>query len=275
MKTSKKILLFLLTACVLFLSALGVWLSEHYVTPILMYHIVDDTPKPEPNWVKPELFDHQMAYLKKNRYKVISLQEYVDAVKEQKRLPRRSVVITFDDGYEDNYRNAFPILKKYNFPATIFLVSSWVDTKGFLTVAQIHEMHSAGIDFGAHSRTHPHLPSLSNEEQEKEIVLSKKELEEKLGRPIKLMAYPFGGHNEQIKQIVKNSGYDAAVTTNRGFSRFQEDRYALKRIRLSDKDNKDYILWMKFLGYYNLLRKPRSPGEVIPQRCPDPKQIEN
>ncbi len=270
MQNIKKAILAVFAVFVIAFSGLYLWLSGHYVVPILMYHIVDYAPAPEPNWVTPENFDFQMHYLKEHHFNVISLSEYVDHVKNKKDFSRKTIVITFDDGCEDNYSKAFPILKKYHFPATIFLVSSWVDREGFLTVRQIKEMREFGINFGAHSKTHPHLPSILTEQKYDEIVNGKKDLEAKLGFPIRSLAYPFGGFNDEIKEIVKNSGYDVAVTTNRGNGRFNRDLYALKRVRLSDKDNKDYILWMKFLGYYNLLRKPRTPGEVIPGRCPVP-----
>lgn len=240
-------------------SGFGLWLSDKYVVPIMMYHNVEQSDTSRPNWVSPERFRWQMQYLKKHGYRVIRLAELVEAIKEGKSLPRKTVVITFDDGYANNYTHAFPILQEYQFPAIIFVPSDLVGQEGFLTWAQLREMFQAGIDIGSHTHTHAYLPELPLDEQRDQIFQSKRRLEEKLGIKIDYFSYQTGGFDEQIKALVKEAGYKGACTTNRGYDRFNKDVYEFKRIRFSDQDHRQDYLWMKLSGYYNLFRKTRKP----------------
>lgn len=236
------------------------WMSNNYVTPIIMFHNVDYVAVPEPNSVSPENFEKQLAFIDKHNFHVISLAALVDAINNGKEVSRRSVVLTFDDGYENNYTNAFPILKKYDYPATIFIPSSDIGKVGYLNWDQIREMHEAGIDFESHTKTQAYLPSIPYEEQVKEIKESKLIIEEQLGKEVKFIAYPIGGFSDSIKRIVADAGYQAAVTTNRGYDRFNKDLFELNRVRYSDKDIRSDIFWFKLSGYYNLLRKLRNPN---------------
>ncbi len=235
------------------------FLSQRYVVPIMMYHNVQQSTHYVPNTVSPQNFADHMAFLKKNNFKVLSLDELVNIIQSGKPLPRKSAVITFDDGYEDNYIYAYPILKKYNFPAIIFVPSDQVDTKGFLTTDQIKEMMQHGIAIGSHTRTQAYLPNESYESQKDQIFESKRIIEEKFSQPVQYIAYPTGGFSEQIKALVKEAGYKGACTTNRGFDKSDKDVYELNRIRFGDRDIHDYNLWAKLSGYYNFLRKTKKP----------------
>jgi peptidoglycan/xylan/chitin deacetylase (PgdA/CDA1 family) len=235
------------------------WLPGRYVVPIIMYHQVTYTEVSQPNWVNPENFEWQMAYLKNQGYHVIRLSDLVDATVAGRRLPVKSVVITFDDGYENNYTNAFKVLKKYGFPATIFVASDKVGQKGRLTWGQMKEMMASGIDIGSHTRTEMYLPDASVEQQREEIEISKNVLETNLGKTVEHFAYPIGGFSGTIKEIVRNAGYASACTTNRGYDRTNRDVYELNRIRFSDKDNRWDYLWIKLSGYYNLFREGKNP----------------
>ncbi len=237
----------------------GVWVSQQYVVPILMYHHVAVADPKEANWVTPENFARQMAYLKEHGYNVIALADLIERMRAGKDFPRNTVVITFDDGYDNNYYHAFPVLKRFGFPATIFMVADFVDQPGFLTLAQMQEMQTQGITFGSHSRRHAYLPDVSPEVLRDEVVNSKKILEELLNRPIDLMGYPSGGYNAEVQQVVREAGYRGACTTNRGFSRQNEDLYALKRVRFVNRSTDWPINWMQLSGYYNLFRSPKNP----------------
>lgn len=240
-------------------SGFGLWLSDKYVVPIMMYHNVEQSDTSRPNWVSPERFRWHMQYLKKHGYRVIRFNELIEAIKEGKSLPRKTVVVTFDDGYANNYTHAFPILQEYQFPAILFVPSDLLGQEGFLTWAQLQQMRQAGIDIGSHTRTHAYLPELPLDEQREQIFQSKRRLEEKLGIKIDYFSYQTGGFNEQIKALVKEAGYKGACTTNRGYDRFNKDVYELKRIRFSDQDNRQDYLWMKLSGYYNLFREAKNP----------------
>ncbi|MFA5059771.1 MAG: polysaccharide deacetylase family protein [Candidatus Omnitrophota bacterium] len=249
--------------------AVFLWLSSSYVVPIMMYHSVNDAGRSENliptyhhqstgNTVSPQNFSKHMEYLKANRYNVISLEEFIDAIKTKRRLPFKSVVITFDDGYEDNYIYAFSELKKHQFPATIFVLVTTVGQKGWLSWDQIKEMEKQNISIGSHTVSHTYLPDGDEDKQRFEITESKKILEEKLGRVVNALAYPAGGFTEKTKEIARQAGYKGACTTNRGYDRLNKDLYEIKRIRFS---NKDYPLsiWLKLSGFYNIFRSSKDP----------------
>ena len=247
---------------VIFIVALSffTWLQKKYVVPILVYHHVDYVPEGtlSLNTVSPSNFARQMMYLRKNDYIVLRFYELVNLIESGEPIPRKSVVVTFDDGYEDNYKFAFKILKKNVIPATIFIVTDLVGVHGYLTWDEIKEMQAHGIFIGSHSRRHPYLPDLTYEQQVDEIKERRRIRKEKLGTPINFFAYPSGGFNKQIVRIVKEAGYLGACTTNRGFNRLNTDVYELKRIRIKNLDS-DFAMWMKLSGFYNLFRAVKNP----------------
>jgi peptidoglycan/xylan/chitin deacetylase (PgdA/CDA1 family) len=163
------------------------------------------------------------------------------------------VIITFDDGYEDNYNIVFPLLKKYNLTAVIFLVSKltrneWGIAEGepafnLLNDEQIKEMRHYGIEFGSHTQTHRDLLRLKSEETFKEINESKKDLEKRIGSPISAFAYPFGGINENIKKMVRDSGYEFGISTNTGPFKLNEDLMQIRRIEVSKKTSLGAFKW--------------------------------
>ena len=253
----------LVFVCFLFGAFLGFsfWLSDKYVVPIVMYHHVDIKEHKDLNTVSPASFEHQMDFIKKNGYHVISLDALVEAIKENKPMPHKSVVITFDDGYDDNYSYAYPILKQRQFPATIFLISDFIGKEGYLDWSQIKEMLKNGVSFGSHTRHHAYLPGVKNIGMlMDEIEQSKNIIERNLGQKVNYFCYPFGGFNPVVKEIVKQSGYKAAVTTNRGFERYNKDLYEIKRVRFKDKDS-DLVMRFKLSGFYNLFRGIKPPSE--------------
>ena len=258
----KGILKIFLIVCIFLIVLVGsfvLWVSDKYVVPIMTYHNVNYSDKPRMNSVSPENFAKQMAYLHQHGYQVIPFSELVNSIREKKPCPKKSVVITLDDGYEDNYTNAFAVLKEYHFPAIIFIVTDVVGKPGFVTWDQIKEMEKSGISFGSHTRLHTYLPSLDKAEQRNQIRGSKEILEQQLGHSIEYFAYPSGGFNDSIIALLKEAGYKAACTTNRGYHRLNDDPYVIKRIRMGNKDNGDFFLWAKLSGYYQVFRKWKNP----------------
>lgn len=236
--------------------------SGKYTVPILMYHHVSNDGS-DPEYVTPENFRWQMEYLKKNHYQVIKLDDLVEKIESGQPLPRKSVVITFDDGYENNYTRAFPLLKEFQFPASFYICPDWVGTtdgKGkFMSWEQIREMKEAGFSFGSHSMTHAYLPDMSVDQLRYEIVESKRVLEKQLKTKIDYIAYPVGGFTDEVVALIKKTGYQAALTTNRGYDRFDHDLFELNRIRLSNADNRGIILAIKLSGFYNRFRDLKKP----------------
>jgi len=209
--------------------------------PVIYYHRVveslDEAGK-HGIYVTAEQFDKHLNYLKKSGYKTITFEEALEI--KRSCIEGKYVIITFDDGYEDNYRLAFPILKKYDFKAIIFLVTgleynSW-DLQSnepklrMMNKQQILEMQDYGIEFGSHTLSHTDLTKKSYEEAKKELAESKKTLEEKLGREIKLFAYPYGNSNEEVKKIASLTGYKLAYATDNAPLGLHEDLFQIRRI---------------------------------------------
>jgi peptidoglycan/xylan/chitin deacetylase (PgdA/CDA1 family) len=191
-------------------------------------------------------FAKQMAYLHKNNFKVISLEEFLNNFKNKKKIAAKTIVLTFDDGYEDNYANAFSILQKYNFPATIFLTTGSIGRKTerkMLDWSQIKTMHQSGlIDFEPHTVSHPKLSKLVEEEIINEVVASKTIIEKELNKTCSFFAYPFGDYNHQVVSIAKDH-FQAAVTVEPGAVYSTDCLFSLKRNSIDSQTG-----WSQFTG---------------------------
>lgn len=202
--------------------------------PVLMYHSIN-YEKGNILRVPAEKFAAQMKWLHDNGYHTISLDELYSAVSatkpQSKRLPEKSVVITFDDGYGDNYTNAFPVIKKYHFKATVFMITSKIgDAKdNYLTAAQIKEMDANGMKVEGHTVTHPDLSSLSYKNQLKQLADSKRTLEELLGHNIYYMAYPSGKYNDNTIKAAIETGYRMCFKMKGGVGSVYDGIYKFPR----------------------------------------------
>jgi len=217
---------------------------------ILMYHSISDNPS-DLHSVSPTAFEKQMRFLAK-KCNVISLDRLVHCFNVKGMLPDNAVVITFDDGLADTYTAAYPVLKKYDLPATVFVAPNWVSPCGisqrhearlgerhYMTWNQIQEMSQNGISIGAHTMSHCSLPTLTPEEAHSEILESKTRLEQQLGQPVKFFAYPYGAFRDlspDIVRMVAESGYTCAVTSLSGVNGPGLNIYALRRIEIEVGD---------------------------------------
>lgn len=200
---------------------------------ILMYHRVLDasevTPSIHPGmYVTSESFSRQLEYLSKT-YHVVTLEEMEEWFLGKRKIDGTPCLITFDDGWEDNYRNAFPLLRKFSMPAAIFLVTEQIDREGMLTWSQVREMESAGISFGSHTETHAILKGKNEEEVRRELKGSKSRLQKELHHPSDWFCFPKGEYDETSYRLVKEF-YKAALTTHRGAVRHGDDPHQIKRI---------------------------------------------
>ena len=204
----------------------GVW---HDWPLILAYHSVSER-RQDGLTVRMTDFENQMAWLYRHGYRSLTLAEFMSQTIEK---GERILIITFDDGYADNYALAFPVLKRYGFVATIFLVSDYVNTDHvfwwdvskmtspadhtlyrLLTWEQVHEMAEYGIEFGSHTCTHPkQLTNLSTKQRWEEIARSRENLSVELKRKIVSFCYPRGDLNAEVVKMVKKAGYGCAVVT--------------------------------------------------------------
>lgn len=264
MRFLKSLFKFLIIILVVIILAAGLSFyylrANFYDIPVLMYHNI--SPPDEGNManVTPEVFKEQMAFIADNGYKVIGPDEYLDYLAGKKPIKKNLVMITFDDGYENNYTYAFTVLKEHGFKAVIFAVVDKIDREGYLSVPQIREMQAAGIVFGSHTLNESYLPALSEEEIKKEVGVSKVKLTQLTGESVDYFAYCTGGFTKRAQEIIQNEGYLIAFTTNRGLDKdwLNDDCYAIRRIKVTNRDNW-FKLWAKLTGIYNLFRDVEDP----------------
>ncbi|TWH48454.1 peptidoglycan/xylan/chitin deacetylase (PgdA/CDA1 family) [Sporomusa sp. KB1] len=198
--------------------------------PVLNYHQINNESHNVLTLSDTE-FEAQIKYLYQEGYTAISPEQLADYLQYGKELPNKPVLITFDDGYEDNYQVAYPILQKYHFKATIFLITDFAGNNSrYLTWQQIREMSDNGINFENHTLSHITLPKASDEEVYAQLVNSKQALEWRLGKKVEYLAYPGGKYDQRIIQLTKEAGYRAAFTVNFGRNRMNSTMYTLNRI---------------------------------------------
>ena len=235
-------------------------MSFGYHIPILGYHRVGETKGDHVPTVSSQTFERQLTALSRWHFRVLSLEALVEYLDRQHPVPRRSVVITFDDGYEETCTVAGPLLKHFGFPATAFVTPSEVGLRGFVTWEQVVQMSRDGMTIGSHTMHHSYLPLVSEDRLSEELVESKRVLEERVGRTVQFISYPVGGFTAQAQAIIKQAGYQAACTTNRAVSRWRMDRYALRRIKVTERDRHPLLFCAKVSGYYDLFRRLRDPN---------------
>lgn len=209
---------------------------------VLMYHRVRKPLANDPApglCVPPEVFESQLRQIISLKFHFVTLASLLECAPQ-----RRTAIVTFDDGTEDNFTVAFPILKKLSVPATIFIVSDFVgqpntyDRKShgmhrLLTTDQMLEMAAAEVEFGSHTCTHPSLPSLDDESLERELADSRRALETLLARPVASIAYPYGHYDARVLAAANRAGYRLGCTTERGHNRNLSAPLQLKRIPIS------------------------------------------
>jgi peptidoglycan/xylan/chitin deacetylase (PgdA/CDA1 family) len=207
--------------------------------PILTFHAIDNLPSVIS--FSPQVFRRGMTRLHESGYRTLSLLEAVDCVHQGKPFPDRSFAITFDDGYQTVFDEAFPMLQQYDMSAIIFLtvgekkMSNPADRlpslegRSMLSWAEIREMERWGIAFGAHTLTHPNLTRLSLKQIEVEICDSKTIIEDALGVPVNCFAYPYGLYDHRSREIVHRH-FACACSDKLGFVNTGSDFYALERI---------------------------------------------
>jgi peptidoglycan/xylan/chitin deacetylase (PgdA/CDA1 family) len=199
-----------------------------------MYHSINDETGTNPPdlVVTPENFRTHLAYLQKRGYQFLTMSEVISG--DYDSAPR--VALTFDDGFQDNYTQMFPILKEFGAKATIYLCPDMPKIDK-LTREQILEMQASGsIEFGAHTMTHINLSQISDESAIYEITESKKYVEKLTGRECPSFAYPFGRLNDRVAQSVEKAGFLSAVVVKKGIEAIG-DKYRIKRLSILRKTN--------------------------------------
>ncbi len=264
--------------------------TTHDGVIVLTYHRVNSKlPKDELN-VAPEEFAKQMLFLSvyRNRFEVIDLASAIaflaNTPKTYDLRPmtkhRTKILITFDDGYKDNYINAFPVLKKYRFPATIFLTTGRIGTEDMLSWEEALEMAKNGITFGAHTVNHPHLDRIALEEAKEEIIESRDSITKRLSPTaydLNAFCYPYGDYNETVKSLVKDAGFTCAFSVKPGINYPGQDIFEIKRVDvLGDDDfssfkykitDKYSVERLAYRTFYTLKSNFRT-SSAARRRCP-------
>lgn len=208
---------------------------------VLGYHSIGEKFEDNPLVVSKELFREHLQSIKDEGYTTITLHELYNYLYKGEPIPVKSVVITFDDGYMDNYTNAFPILKEFSMNATIFIISDFLDGNNYMLPSQVKEMSDYGIDIQGHTVTHPELATLTYEEQLKQVKDSKYKIEDITMKEVNFIAYPYGSYNQDTIKVVEESGYDMAFTVKKGQANKSSNKYEIDRILIDYTYNATYI----------------------------------
>ena len=203
--------------------------------PILEYHMVTENPRPDEKdyVVPPAEFAAQLDYLLAEGYTTITPQDYARARKGKQLLPEKPVILSFDDGYEDNYRVVLPMLEERGMCAVFYMVTNKIDQPGYLTWDNLFAMERRGMEIGSHTANHLPLTTLSREEQRNELRLSKLLLEWRGLKTIYSFSYPNGAYNAGIVTMLAEEEYLTAVTGEAGLNTLTTNPYLLRRVNIS------------------------------------------
>lgn len=220
-----------------------------------MYHSISEDMNPgavHPYYqtnTSPAVFALHMEYLYKNNYRILGLVETVKLLKKRERVKDKYAVITFDDGFRDFYTEAFPIMDRYGFRATVFLPTSFIgkkrkafNSKECLIWEEVKELKRKGTTFGSHTVNHLQMQAMSNKEIENEMIYSRDSIEENIGCPVESFSYPFAYPEEnnfkkKLRDILEKCGYKNGVSTRVGTTGIDDDFFAMKRIPVNSSDD--------------------------------------
>lgn len=222
------------------------WYSKFYNrVPILMYHRIADVPG-ERNSLPPEKFKDQLDYLKRHGFSTITLSELYKHLAHKTPLPPNPVLLTFDDGYEDNCRVALPMLLARNMKATVFPIANWIGRENkwenfnhrptrTMNWDELRIWLAAGMEIGSHTLEHPFLTGCDETRLAQELVESKRILENKLGTNIEFLCYPYGCFDEKTLIMAQKAGYKGALAIFENAPIWRQEWFALPRIPVSPR----------------------------------------
>ncbi len=206
--------------------------------PILMYHMIDDPANYsgighyKKYLVHPDAFKKQLRWLRETGYNPVTMQELYAHRVQGEPILENPVIITLDDGYSCAYHNALPELMRYDMVGSVFVCSGNLDGERYLSEEMLQQLSKQGIEVGSHSITHANLLEISLEEAEKEIQKSKAELEEIIETDVQFFSYPYGAYNQEIINLVQESGYLGAVTISSRDNSLENDFFQLSRVSI-------------------------------------------
>lgn len=215
--------------------------DREVVVPILMYHRINVSTARTPEitrrlTVHPADFRRQMQWLKRRGYHAITQRRLYFALLHRRSLPRKPIVITFDDGYRDAFYRAAPVLARLRMPAVAYVITERIvdGDRHFLSWGHIRRLERRGVEIGSHSVSHRDLTQLSDRELLHELRGSRRALERGLRHPVQWLAYPFGSYDSRVERVARRAGYVLAVTTEAGSVQSARRPLALRRLRVLD-----------------------------------------
>lgn len=204
-----------------------------------MYHYISDPP---PNAdairrdlsIRPHVFEEHLRFLKEAGYTSISLADLALALQAGYPLPDKPIILTFDDGYRDNFEIAFPLLQKYGFKATFFLLTAPLDAQdpAYITWDQAIALDAAGMELGAHGYTHVDLRGQTVDYLVWQILGSKEAIEARIHKPVRFFCYPSGQYDELTIRVLQSADFWGAVTTAAGDVHRSGELFTLRRVRV-------------------------------------------
>ncbi len=216
--------------------------------PILLYHHVQPAGEAKENGqsslsVDSAIFDQQMAYLASRGYTSLSADQLANALLSHSDLPGKSILITFDDGYQDNYNFAFPVLRKHGLKANLMVVTGLVGNPGYLNWGEIREMKDSGVfSLGNHTWSHYTLTGGLQDKINSEIKTAEQQLVDYANVKTKIFAYPYGAFNNQVIKTLQENGFVAAFSTIPGFWQCDSFIMSLHRNRVGNSPLSSYGL---------------------------------
>ena len=249
------------------------------ISPIVLMYHGTPTATPRANYsLKASLIQRHLTYLKKNGWHLVKVSELL----QDKVFPRKTVALTFDDGYADNFENAFFPLVDNGMTATWFISTDCIGNHAewmgphseqtkMLSSDQLRQMSDAGMEIGSHTCSHPDLSKLTFQQQTHELYESKNILEEILKKPVNGFAYPFGRYNEDTLKAVSEAGYEWACSTRSGWFNKTDSPFLIRRVTIFTGDTADVLArklifadndvsWKKIAHYYSLRLKAKFTG---------------
>jgi peptidoglycan/xylan/chitin deacetylase (PgdA/CDA1 family) len=196
--------------------------------------------------VTPADFEEQIRFLWSHGYNSVTLTDVREYVRNGKALPRNPVAITFDDGYDDAYTAALPVLQRYHMTATFYIITGFLDRPRYMTWDQVIALDRAGMEIASHTVSHPGLPSLGYGAKGYQLSASQLALETRLGHPVLDFCYPGGQLDVPTEQAVIRAGYLTATTTAFGYATPLDDPFRLPRVRVSGAEG--LVEFAKLLG---------------------------
>ncbi len=238
----------------------GIFEDGYQTVPILCYHKLG-FGKNSPLITPPDVFEQQMKYLKDNGYRVISPADLLGFLEYRTQIPKKSVLITFDDGYKSVYDIAWPILKEYGFTATAFVYTDYVGiSKKALSWENLRQLKAHGFTIGSHTLSHADLTKKDPGENDtdfhrrikKELLMSKKIIDKQLNQDTISLAFPYGRYSPKAMETAKSVGYKIAVTVDRGSNPFFTNPLALNRDMILKKSMEKFISRLKTFNNVSL-----------------------